>query len=123
MASILATAGRLTNPSRQPRLGRLDQWTVVLASVTLLFGLLLQAQAATSVTLAWDPSGSSSVTGYRLHYGTSSKSYSQTRDLGNTTTTNVSNLISGQTYYFVVTSVDAGNLESAFSGEVSALVP
>jgi fibronectin type 3 domain-containing protein len=29
----------------------------------------------------------------------------------------------GQTYYFVVTSVDSNNLESAFSAEARALVP
>jgi Fibronectin type III domain/FG-GAP-like repeat/FG-GAP repeat len=119
MASILATAGRLTILPRQPRPIRLDQRTVVLASVISLFGLLLQAQAATSVTLAWDSSGASGIAGYRLHYGTSSKSYSQTRDLGNTTTTTVSNLPSGQTYYFVVTDYDGAGTESASSNEVS----
>jgi fibronectin type 3 domain-containing protein len=34
-----------------------------------------------------------------------------------------SNVVAGQTYFFVVTSVDASNVESAFSTEVSALVP
>ena len=29
----------------------------------------------------------------------------------------------GQTYYFVVTSVDSSNLESAYSPEVSAVIP
>jgi fibronectin type 3 domain-containing protein len=29
----------------------------------------------------------------------------------------------GKTYYFVVTSVDSSNMESAYSSEVSALVP
>jgi fibronectin type 3 domain-containing protein len=29
----------------------------------------------------------------------------------------------GQTYFFVVTSVDSANVESAYSAEVSALVP
>src|SRR6266403_1896926 len=62
MDSILATAGRLITPPRQPRPGRLDQWTVVLGSIISLFGLLLQAQAATSVTLAWRASG---IAGYR----------------------------------------------------------
>jgi Fibronectin type III domain/FG-GAP-like repeat/FG-GAP repeat len=119
MTSILATAGRLTIPSRQPRLGRLVQGTVVLAGVISFFGLLLQARAATSVTLAWDPSGSSSVAGYRLHYGISSKSYSQAKDLGNTTTTTVSNLLPGQTYYFAVTDYNTAGVESIYSNEVS----
>src|SRR5258708_1809772 len=62
MDSILATSGRLITPPRQPRPGRLDQWTVVLGSIISLFGLLLQAQAASSVTLAWRASG---IAGYR----------------------------------------------------------
>jgi len=96
-----------------------------LGSIISLFGLLLQAQAATSVTLAWNPSGASGIAGYRLHYGTSSRSYSQTRDLGNTTTTTVSNLLPGQTYYFAVTDYNAAAVESPPSNEVSftATVP
>jgi len=45
-------------------------------------------------------------------YGTSSRSYSQTRDLGNTTTTTVSNLLPGQTYYFAVSDYSAAAVES-----------
>ena len=33
------------------------------------------------------------------------------------------NVQAGQTYFFVVTSVNSSNVESAFSAEVSALVP
>jgi Fibronectin type III domain/FG-GAP-like repeat len=123
METILALGGRRSSPprndARQPRLVRFDQWTVVLASIISLFGLLLQARAATSLTLAWDPSGASGIRGYRLHYGTSSQSYSQTRDLGNTTTTTVSNLLPGQTYYFAVTDYNTAGIESIYSNEVS----
>jgi fibronectin type 3 domain-containing protein len=34
-----------------------------------------------------------------------------------------SNVTAGQTYFFVVTSVDSSNNESAFSTEANALVP
>src|SRR5258706_14448116 len=58
-------------------------------------------------------------------YGTSSRSYSQTRDLGNTTTTTVSNLLPGQTYYSAVSDYSAAAVESPPSNEVSftATVP
>ena len=129
MELILALGGRRTSPpqndARQPRLVRLDQWTVVLGSIISLFGFLLPAQAATSVTLTWDRSGASGIAGYRLHYGTSSHNLSQTRDLGNTTTTTVSNLLPGQTYYFAVTDYNTAGVESIYSNEVSftATVP
>src|ERR1700745_140784 len=59
----------------------------------LLVGLLSQAQAATSVRLAWNPGTSSGIAGYRVHYGTSSGSYPQILNVGSTTTVTVSGLI------------------------------
>jgi Fibronectin type III domain/FG-GAP-like repeat len=126
MENILALGGRRTSPplndARQPRLVRFDRWTIFLGSIISLLGFLSQARAATSVTLAWDPpSGASGIAGYRLYYGTSSQSFSQNRDLGDTTTTTVSNLVPGQMYYFVITDYDAAGLESLYSNEVSFL--
>lgn len=71
------------------------------------------------VTLAWDPDLSADITGYRLYVGTSSGVYIQTSDLGITTSTMVSNLIVGTTYYFVVTAYNSVGLESPPSNEVS----
>ena len=85
----------------------------------LLIGLLWQAQAATSVRLAWNPGTSSGIAGYRVHYGTSSGSYPQIFNVGSTTTVTVSGLIPGQTYYFVVTDYNTVGLESLPSNEVS----
>ena len=39
------------------------------------------------------------------------------------TTYTDSSVQGGQTYYYVVTSVDSSNVESAYSSEVTALVP
>jgi hypothetical protein len=63
-----------------------------------LFSILFcsQAEAAPSVTLAWNPSPSPGIMGYRLHYGVSSGSYSVIIDVGNTTTATVQNLTVGQ---------------------------
>jgi hypothetical protein len=47
--------------------------------------LLSQAEAASSVPLAWNPGASSSIAGYRLYYGTSSGSYPNVLNVGNTT--------------------------------------
>jgi len=63
------------------------------------------------------------IAGYRLHYGTSSGDYTQTIEVGNTTTALVSNLTAGTTYYFVVTAYDTSNVESPSSNEVSYIVP
>lgn len=74
---------------------------------------------AADVTLAWDPPLSADVTGYRLYLGTTSGVYNQTSDVGIETTTMVSNLILGTTYYFVVTAYNSSGLESPSSNEVS----
>ena len=63
----------------------------------LLVGLPSQAQTTASVTLAWNPSASSGIAGYRLHYGTSSGTYPNVIDVGNTITATVSRLTAGQT--------------------------
>jgi hypothetical protein len=56
-----------------------------------------------------------------IHYGTTSGTYSQGIDVGNTTSYTVSNLIDGQTYYFSVTTYNAAGDESEYSNEVSKL--
>jgi hypothetical protein len=84
--------------------------------ISLLFTF---ASAAAPVTLAWDPVSDTSVTGYRLYFGPSSRAYTNSVSVvGRLNTTNtISNLPSG-VHFFAVTSV-AGSLESDYSNEVS----
>ncbi|MBV8900542.1 MAG: fibronectin type III domain-containing protein [Verrucomicrobia bacterium] len=86
----------------------------------LLCGFSAAAQTARNVTLLWDPpSDDSGIAGYRLYYGTTSGNYSQSTEVGNATTTTVSNLTLGQTYYFAVTDYNTAGIESVPSNEVS----
>jgi hypothetical protein len=93
----------------------------------LLVGLVVSlstARAASSVTLAWSPpTPSTGIAGYRLYDGTTSQTYSNMFDLGNSTNGTVTGLTAGRTYYFAVTAYDIVGLESPFSGEVSYTVP
>ena len=73
----------------------------------------------TSVTLAWSPSSDPSVAGYKLYFGTASHDYTGSVDTGSSTTTTVSNLVAGATYYFAVTAYDSSGLQSPFSNEAS----
>jgi Bacterial Ig domain/Fibronectin type III domain len=81
--------------------------------------MVCPAFALSSASLAWDPSPDPSVTAYQLKYGTASGAYSQTIDVGNTTTATVSNLSPGQTYYFVVTAFNGSGMESMPSNEIT----
>jgi hypothetical protein len=72
-----------------------------------------------SVTLAWDPSvPATNVVGYTLYYGVGSRNYTNLVDVGLATTGVISNLVTGTTYYFAVTSHSSDGLESDFSTEV-----
>ncbi len=84
----------------------------------------LAALATGTVTLAWDPStGTDTITNYNLYYGVASATYTNVVSAGTNTTASVSNLVKGTTYYFAATAVDTNGLESAYSTEVSTLIP
>jgi hypothetical protein len=101
----------------KPNPGRLLIWGLI-----ILVCSAFEVEAAV-VTLAWDLSSSPNIAGYRLHSGTTSGVYSQTIELGNATSTLVSNLVTGKTYFFVVTDYNTMGVESAPSNEVSYLAP
>jgi len=73
---------------------------------------------AAQVTLQWDPNTEPDLLGYKVYYGSSSRSYQFNNDVGNKTTCTVSNLEDGKAYYFAVTAYDASGNESNYSGEV-----
>jgi hypothetical protein len=85
--------------------------------------LLSQTAYAASVTLAWDPSTNPSVTGYRIYWGTTSGSYTNSANAGNSFIYTVSGLNSGTTYYFVATCYTGTGAESGYSNQVSTTTP
>jgi Abnormal spindle-like microcephaly-assoc'd, ASPM-SPD-2-Hydin/Immunoglobulin I-set domain len=77
-----------------------------------------------SVSLAWSPS-TSPVVGYNTYSSqTSGGPYTKMNSAPVASTSYTDSAVqAGLTYFFVVTSVDSNNVESAYSTEVSALVP
>ncbi len=65
------------------------------------------AQAAT-VTLAWNPSAGA--TGYRVYWGTLPGTYSGSVDVGAHTAQQVTGLVDGTPYYFVVRAYNASGV-------------
>ncbi|HHN65661.1 MAG TPA: fibronectin type III domain-containing protein, partial [Nitrospirae bacterium] len=84
----------------------------------LLIGLSITVSFAYTVTLSWDANTESDLAGYKVYYGTSSRNYTETIDVGNTTTYQITGLSEG-TYYFAVTAYDTSGNESDYSEEVS----
>jgi len=82
--------------------------------------LLTVHPVAAQVTLAWNPSPSVGVEGYRVYYGTHTHIYTASLDAGLATTATVPGLSNDQTYYFVVVAYNhTDGTESAVSNEVS----
>lgn len=75
---------------------------------------------AAEVSLAWDPNVEPDLAGYRVYYGLGSRNYDHVMEVGKVTTCVVTGLEQGRTYYFAATAVNAANLESDYSNEVSA---
>lgn len=88
----------------------------------LLLSLFAIPAFAGQASLAWNASASSNVTGYKVHYGTASRSYSTHLDVGGALSATVPNLTAGTTYYFAVTAYNAAG-ESGYSNEASAAIP
>jgi hypothetical protein len=79
-----------------------------------------------SASFAWNAdaatsSANTNTVGYKLHAGFSSGNYTQTTDLGNTTTATVPLTQSGSTYYFIVTAYNSAGVESPVSSQLSVL--
>ena len=71
-----------------------------------------------SVTLAWNPSISTNVVGYKMYCGLASGVYSSVESVTGTSVI-ITGLVAGTTYYFAATAVDALGDESPFSNGTS----
>ena len=94
-----------------------------LAGVVLTISCLgsVSSVMAGDITLAWNPNPEPTVTGYKVYYGTSSRSYGISASAGNVTNYKVTGLGSG-IYYFAIAAYDASGNQSGFSSEISATI-
>lgn len=82
-----------------------------------------QVASAATVTLAWNASLDPGVNNYNIYSGGLSRQYTNMVHCGNVTQQQVGGLIEGRTYFFAATASTASGLESAYSSEISYLVP
>ena len=85
---------------------------------TTLLVAWASAAGAQQLTLAWDASASTNVVGYRLYYGTNTRSYQFVTNTGLMLTQSVVLPHRGR-WFFAATAYDTNGLESDFSSEVS----
>jgi hypothetical protein len=85
----------------------------------LLLAAIGHPTVAGTVSIAWDPVPDADLQGYRVYYGTSPSSYSQSVDVQNVTQATISGLTDCTTYYFGVKAYDtAGNQSTTFSNQL-----
>lgn len=92
-------------------------WFTLIPILSSLVGS--NARAAMSVTLAWDRNPEPDVNCYIIYYGTNSRAYPYSTNVGNVTCATVHGLDPCTTYFFALTAMNTSGLESDFSIEVT----
>lgn len=75
--------------------------------------------SAASVLVSWNANTEDDLAGYKIYYGTASRSYGAGLDVGNVTSYQFNDVTLGRTYYVAVTAYDTSNNESGYSQEAS----
>jgi hypothetical protein len=135
-AKFDAASGKLTGTPSATQVGTYKGITIAAVSGTKTatlpaFSIVVnEGNPQGNVTLSWqaptqnaDGSALVDLKGYKVHYGSTSKSYSDTIQVSNPglTTYVVANLNAGK-YYFAVTSYNSAGQESSLSSEVATQV-
>ncbi len=89
----------------------------------MVFVFAATGSQAANVTLAWDSNAEPDLAGYIVYFGTVSRNYPTSVDVGKVNSYEVTNLAAGQTYYFAVTAYDSQGNESAYSNEIPHAIP
>src|SRR5881394_2296795 len=113
---IAAATDRAAGPAKWISLGCALLFFVLTAAST-------RAQSTASVTLAWDPSVSTNVAGYRVYYGEENDWFQYSQNAGPLTATTIRNLEGGLTYFFTVVAYTVTGVESDPSEEVFYMAP
>jgi len=89
----------------------------IFALLFALCALPLPAANAAQVSLAWNENPEPNITGYQMHYGTTSGNYDHSVDVGNHTSCTISGIKTDRDYYFATTAYNEIG-ESDFSEEI-----
>lgn len=102
---------------------KVGTWGSKVIPVTLILSPKTTSPPTTtkSATLKWNAVTSTTVSGYRIYVGESSKLYTRTITVGPVTSSTVNSLTVGKTYYFAVKAYNSAG-ESGFSNEVSKTI-
>jgi hypothetical protein len=103
---------------------KLGTWTANVVPVTLIISPPSGGGGGTtsSAALTWNAVTGTPLSGYKVYVGEAPKLYTRTITLGTVTSTTVSSLTRGRTYYFAVAAYNSAG-QSTPSNEVSKTIP
>ena len=101
--------------------GKIGRLSFMLALVLVLCCPV--PSSAASLKISWNPNTETDLAGYRVYYGTSSRDYRDTVEVGTLSEVVLDGFFEGSTYFLAVTAYDRSNNESPFSEEVSVEIP
>ena len=87
-----------------------------LVATSLLF---CSSALAAHIDLAWNPNSEPDLAGYIVYYGSFSKAYTESVDIGNATSVRITGLAEDTEYFLALTAYNIYGVESNFSAEVS----
>jgi len=98
---------------------------LMLMTIFAIFLTVLPKEAqAANVQITWNANSDTDLAGYKVYYGTASKTYGAPIDVKNVTSYTLAlTPATAATYYFAITAYDTSGNESAKSAEVSLFVP
>lgn len=122
-AAAVNTAGLVAGTYKATITIMVGTWCTRTVSATLVLSppTTSTPTATKSATLRWNAVTGTTVTGYKVYVGEAPRLYTRTITVGTVTSSTVSSLAVGRTYYFAVTSYNGAG-ESTPSNEVSKTI-
>ena len=101
------------------RNGKSGKISLLLLAAALLVLLFPTEARAVHVTLQWDRNSKNmDVAGYKMYYGTKSREYDRSVEVGKVLEYTLTGLDRDECYFFATTAYDSAGHESAYSNEV-----
>ncbi len=119
VTAAVSTSGRAAGTYTATTTIKVATWCTYTVPVKLIISP--PSGATSSATLLWN-AVAGTISGYKVYVGESSGTYTRTITLGAVTSTTVSNLTVGRTYYFVVRAYNSAGTSSP-SNQVSKTIP
>ena len=123
LTAAVTTKGLVAGTYKAIITTKVGTWCTNTIPVTLMVSpsTTTPLSSTSSATLTWNPVTGTTVSGYKVYIGEAPRLYTRTLNVGTATSSTVTSLTRGRTYYFAVTAFNGAG-ESTPSNEVSKTI-